>query len=86
MCLLGGFTTAYAQYDGAPVDRTKLKQEEKKEIKRAKYPTSENDWENFNVLHINRLPSAATFISYPARDLALKGEKELSGYYKSLNG
>ncbi|MEG0517516.1 MAG: glycoside hydrolase family 2 TIM barrel-domain containing protein [Bacteroidales bacterium] len=86
VCLLGGFTAAYAQYDGAPVDRTKLKQEEKKEIKRAKYPTSENDWENFDILHINRLPSAATFLAYPNRQMALKGDKTASPYYKSLNG
>lgn len=86
VCLLGGFVTANAQYDGAPVDRTKLKQEEKKEIKRAKYPTSENDWENFDVLHINRLPSAATFMAYPNRQMALKGDKAVSPYYQSLNG
>ncbi|MEF9985867.1 MAG: glycoside hydrolase family 2 TIM barrel-domain containing protein [Bacteroidales bacterium] len=85
-CLLGSFFTANAQYDGAPVDRTKLKKEVKQELTRNKYPKSDNDWENFDILHINRLTSAATFLGYPNRALALKGDKASSPFYKLLNG
>lgn len=86
LALLGSVFSANAQYDGAPVDRDTLKQDEKKEGRRNKYPESANDWENFHILHINRIPSAATFLAYPQRELALKGDREASPYYRSLNG
>lgn len=76
-----------AQYNGAPMEKH---QEEVKAIavspEKAKYPHSDNDWENFEVLHINRLPSAANFMWYPTRSLAMDGIKEKSPYFKSLNG
>lgn len=80
------FSPAFAQYDGAPMEKYQAKKEVKKEVRRDKYPHSDNVWENFDVLHINRLPSAATFLGYPSREMALKGEKEATPYYVSLNG
>lgn len=80
------FSPAFAQYDGAPMEKYQAKKEVKKEVRRDKYPHSDNVWENFDVLHINRLPSAATFLGYPSREMALKGEKEATPYYASLNG
>lgn len=53
---------------------TNQSEDNHKVIQRNKYPSSNNDWENFNVLHINRLPSAAT-ISHPdAFTASLNGE------------
>lgn len=75
-----------AQYDGAPMEKPRTEQEAKKSVRRDKYPHSENDWENFDVLHINRLPSAAHFMGYPTQDLAIKGDCARSPYYLSLNG
>ena len=40
----------------------------------------------FDVLHINRLPSAANFMGYPTKELALQGDKSQSPYFQSLNG
>lgn len=74
------------QYNGAPVERNQVKQEVKKRVERNKYPKSENDWENYDVLHRNRLSSAASFLAYPQRAMALKGDKTSSPYYQSLNG
>ena len=37
-------------------------------VRTDKYPHSDNDWENFDVLHINRLPSAATFMAYTTKE------------------
>ena len=45
-----------------------------------------NDWENFDVLHINRLPSAATFMAYTTKEKAVKNDKSQSEYFQSLNG
>lgn len=84
--LLWAFSSAWAQYDGSPIERKQAAAPVVKEQKRDKYPHSDNDWENFDVLHINRLPSAATFLGYPSSELALKGEKTASPYYASLNG
>lgn len=84
--LLWGFSSVWAQYDGSPMEKTQAIPPMVKEQKRDKYPPSDNDWENFDVLHINRLPSAATFLGYPSSQLALKGEKTASPYYASLNG
>ena len=54
---------AQSQYDGAPVNRSANETStDNVEVRKNKYPRSDNDWENFNVLHINRLPSAANFI------------------------
>ena len=76
----------HAQYDGAPMVKPQAKKDTIKEVHRDKYPHSDNDWENFDVLHINRLPSAATFLGYPSREMALKDDKLASPYYASLNG
>lgn len=57
-----------------------------KESVKSKYPKSENDWENMDILHINRLPSAASFMWYPTKEMAIAGNKEKSPYYLSLNG
>lgn len=75
-----------AQYDGAPVEKKQQDKEVQKEERRNKYPHSDNDWENFDVLHINRLPSAAHFMAYPSQSLALNGNKNKSPFYQSLNG
>lgn len=75
-----------AQYDGTPVERTQQEKEIQPTVRSDKYPYSENDWENFDVLHINRLPSAAHFMAYPSQELALSGDKEQSPYFQSLNG
>ena len=54
---------AQSQYDGAPVNRSANETStDNVEVRKNKYPRSDNDWENFNVLHINRLPSAANFM------------------------
>lgn len=56
---------AQSQYDGAPVNRSANETStDNVEVRRNKYPRSDNDWENFDVLHINRLPSAANFMGY----------------------
>lgn len=78
---------AQSQYDGAPVDRnTGTPQKEITVAPRNKYPHSDNDWENFDVLHINRLPSAASFMGYPTKEMAIEGNKTKSPYFLSLNG
>ena len=78
---------AQSQYDGAPVNRSANETStDNVEVRRNKYPRSDNDWENFNVLHINRLPSAANFMGYPTKELALQGDKSQSPYFQSLNG
>lgn len=41
---------------------------------------------NFDVLHINRLPSAATFMAYTTKEKAVKNDKSQSEYFQSLNG
>ena len=55
-------------------------------VRTDKYPHSDNDWENFDVLHINRLPSAATFMAYTTKEKAVKNDKSQSEYFQSLNG
>ncbi len=86
LLLCGGTFKAHAQYDGTPVEREVAKNEAELKVNRNKYPHSDNDWENIDVLHINRLPSAASFLAYPTKELAIKGVKADSPYYKSLNG
>lgn len=75
-----------AQYEGIPMDKQTNEVKKNSVAEKAKYPHSDNDWENFNVLHRNRLKSAATFLSYPTKEMALKGNKSASPYYQSLNG
>lgn len=78
---------AQSQYNGAPVERsTDAPKQDTTMVRRDKYPHSDNDWENFDVLHINRLPSAATFMGYPTKSMAVEADKAKSPYYLSLNG
>ena len=73
---------ALAQYDGAPMQKPSEKKEKAKvNVRRDKYPHSDNDWENFDVLHINRLPSAAHFMGYPSKDMAVNGDRTKSPYF-----
>lgn len=44
------------------------------------------EWKDFNVNEVNRLPIHATFFAYENANLALKGEKEKSSRFLSLNG
>ena len=74
---------AQSQYDGAPVNRSANETStDNVEVRRNKYPRSDNDWENFDVLHFNRLPSAANFMGYPTKELALQGDKSQSPYFQ----
>lgn len=75
-----------AQYDGAPMDKPQTEKKIQQTVRSDKYPYSENDWENFDVLHINRLPSAAHFMGYSTKEMAMKDERSQSPYYLSLNG
>lgn len=75
-----------AQYDGAPMEKPQAKKEIQKTVRSNKYPYSSNDWENFDVLHINRLASAATFMGYPTKELALKDDYARSPFCLFLNG
>lgn len=45
-----------------------------------------NDWENPQVVAINKLPGHAATIPYPDLPTALRGEQGASHYYQSLNG
>lgn len=76
----------FAQYDGRPMQKEQDGKETGQIIRRDKYPHSDNDWENFEVLHINRLPSAAHFMWYPSKELALKNDRSQSPFFCSLNG
>lgn len=82
----GTFNSLQAQYNGAPINRDTVVVKEKSVTLKNKYPESKNDWENFNILHKNRLSSAATFLGYPTRAMALENRKESSQFFKSLNG
>ncbi|MCM2369751.1 glycoside hydrolase family 2 TIM barrel-domain containing protein [Aporhodopirellula aestuarii] len=44
------------------------------------------DWENEQVIGINKLPPRATALPFPDRDAALKATPEATPYYQSLNG
>lgn len=44
------------------------------------------DWENPQMISQNKLAAHATMMTYPSVELALKGEKETSPYFQSLNG
>ena len=45
-----------------------------------------NDWENPQVVGINKLPARTTSISYPSERLALDGQRTNSPRYQSLDG
>ena len=77
---------AFAQYDGTPMNKTGDTKKAETAVRTDKYPHSDNDWENFDVLHINRLPSAATFMAYTTKEKAVKNDKSQSEYFQSLNG
>src|SRR5262245_16067198 len=47
---------------------------------------STHDWENPQVVGINKLPGHATLMPYPNEALALAGQPEKSPYFQSLNG
>jgi beta-galactosidase len=52
-----------------------------------RWPTSQaNDWENPQVVGINKLPAHATLVPYPDAALALTGQREASPLVRSLNG
>jgi len=44
------------------------------------------DWENEQVLQINREPARATFVSFATVEQALTGDRDQSPYVRSLNG
>ena len=44
------------------------------------------DWNNFNVLHINREKPHATMMVYGSNEKALADDKKQSDYFRSLNG
>jgi len=44
------------------------------------------EWEQPEVVHVNREPMKTTFFNFERRDLALKGDKAASQYYLSLDG
>jgi len=46
----------------------------------------QQDWENPQVIGINKEPAHATLMPYPDRDQALTRAREASPYYASLNG
>ena len=45
-----------------------------------------NDWQNPEVLSVNREKERAYFIPYADKETAIEGIKQLSPYYKLLNG
>ena len=47
---------------------------------------SNNDWENPQLLHRNRLPAQATLVPYASTDAAAAGEREASPYFRMLSG
>ncbi len=50
------------------------------------YADEANDWENPRMIGQNKEPAHCTLIPYSNREVAKKGAREESGYYKSLNG
>ncbi|MDC7684582.1 glycoside hydrolase family 2 TIM barrel-domain containing protein [Asticcacaulis sp. BYS171W] len=49
-------------------------------------PAAVAEWEQPEVVAVNREPMKATFFNYERRDLALKGDMAASRYYRSLDG
>jgi beta-galactosidase len=52
----------------------------------AKSTSQVPDWENPEVIGINKEPGHCTLVPYPDAETALKAERQASAYYKSLNG
>ena len=48
--------------------------------------TTPNDWENPQVLGINKLPAHATLVPYPNLEMALMAQREESPFFQLLNG
>ncbi len=48
--------------------------------------TTRNDWENPEVVGVNKLPGHAPLIPYPDESMALNGQREESPYFQRLNG
>jgi beta-galactosidase len=44
------------------------------------------EWEQPEVVAVNREPMKATFFNFESRDKALAGDKAASSYYRSLDG
>lgn len=76
----------FPQNEGIPFQRENNIEQKQVQTRRNKYPHSDNDWENFNVLSRNRLPSAATFYAFHTKELAKKNRKQDSPYFLLLNG
>ena len=47
---------------------------------------SKPDWQNLDLLHINRQPNRTSLIPYACRKSAMVGERGASPFYKLLNG
>jgi len=45
-----------------------------------------NDWENEDVIGINKEPAHCTLVPYADVQAALKGDRKASQFYKTLNG
>jgi len=45
-----------------------------------------HDWEDQNIIGINKLPARATAVPYESREKAIRGDRNSSKYTKSLNG
>ena len=87
LALMAPWTAVQAQYDGTPMQKSQEEAKKTEQVLRVgKYPHSDNDWENFDILHINRLPSAASFMGYPTRALALQNDRAHSPWVVMLNG
>ena len=57
---------AFAQYDGTPMNKTGDTKKAETAVRTDKYPHSDNDWENFDVLHIC-LPPPPSWPTPPKR-------------------
>ncbi|MDR2692357.1 MAG: DUF4981 domain-containing protein, partial [Dysgonamonadaceae bacterium] len=49
-------------------------------------PAKLKEWQNVSVTNVNRLPMRASAFAFENLNLAKKGKKELSAYFRSLNG
>ncbi len=48
--------------------------------------TSREEWDDPAVLHINTLPAHATMLAFPTAEAAVRGSREASPWFRSLNG
>ncbi len=76
----------FSQNEGIPFQRENNTEQKEAKIQQNKYPHSDNDWENFNILSRNRLPSAATFYAFHSKELAKENRMQDSPYFLLLNG